>query len=259
MTQPIPPPTNHRFDFPVGGEDPADFPELPSSELRPNDLQSPNFNYLLANPDVAVAVLSGQMPSGLYHYRNYGRDEGRPFPPTSEDIDKARQQHPEVLTAVWQAFSGSSVRDPQLRALRLIGTAGDGGAISPVTSNTTLVATASPAPEGPYPPAHASTESMTRAGLVASTDAPPVVQDDTARNAQAHSAAASHVHHDDAGISLPPEATEESPASGQQFDENRYLEENPDVAAAVRNSDIESGAHHYHRHGYAEGRNGYVG
>ncbi|WP_426219933.1 hypothetical protein [Methylobacterium sp. NFXW15] len=33
--------------------------------------------YLRCNPDVRRAVMRGQMPSGLTHYRTYGRREGR--------------------------------------------------------------------------------------------------------------------------------------------------------------------------------------
>lgn len=33
--------------------------------------------YLRCNPDVRRAVMRGQMPSGLAHYRTFGRREGR--------------------------------------------------------------------------------------------------------------------------------------------------------------------------------------
>jgi hypothetical protein len=44
----------------------------------------------------------------------------------------------------------------------------------------------------------------------------------------------------------------------KQFNESRYLAENTDVAEAVKGGLMESAAHHYYRHGYTEGRDGYV-
>lgn len=45
---------------------------------------------------------------------------------------------------------------------------------------------------------------------------------------------------------------------GCDFDEEAYLEANPDVRKAIRRGDIESGLHHYVGYGYFEGRRGGV-
>ena len=50
------------------------------TSLYNNPYGTPEFNeqaYLAANPDVAQAVQSGDIPSGSYHYYKWGRTEGR--------------------------------------------------------------------------------------------------------------------------------------------------------------------------------------
>jgi SAM-dependent methyltransferase len=47
-------------------------------------------NYLLANPDVALAVKQGAFSSGRKHFDVYGRREGRPLHP--DDMPKSRQE-----------------------------------------------------------------------------------------------------------------------------------------------------------------------
>lgn len=44
--------------------------------------------------------------------------------------------------------------------------------------------------------------------------------------------------------------------AGEDFDEDSYLKENPDVLRAVRANEIESGFEHFVRFGYFEGRKG---
>ena len=46
----------------------------------------------------------------------------------------------------------------------------------------------------------------------------------------------------------------EAVVASEDFDEDLYLRENPDVLRAVRANEIESGFHHFMKFGYFEGR-----
>jgi len=48
----------------------------PNSKLQP-ETEFDEENYLAVNPDVAEAVGSGAIPSGLWHYLNHGKKEKR--------------------------------------------------------------------------------------------------------------------------------------------------------------------------------------
>ena len=58
--------------------------------------------YLKQNPDVAKDVESGKIPSGLWHYNNYGRNEGRQgnFIPANFDEDSYLEANPDVAGSV---------------------------------------------------------------------------------------------------------------------------------------------------------------
>jgi hypothetical protein len=60
----------HRYDDDHGRERSRGSQEEPEGEFDEDE-------YLRCNPDVAQAVERGQMPSGNFHYRTFGRREGR--------------------------------------------------------------------------------------------------------------------------------------------------------------------------------------
>ena len=63
-------------------------------------------NYLLANPDVALAVKQGAFSSGRKHFDVYGRRERHPLHP--DDMPKSRQE---------KALTGLDIRGLRLSGL----------------------------------------------------------------------------------------------------------------------------------------------
>lgn len=62
-------------------------------------------DYLLANPDVALAVKQGSFRSGREHFDAYGRLEGRPLHP--DDMPKSRQE--KALTGLYTCGLGLEI------------------------------------------------------------------------------------------------------------------------------------------------------
>ena len=56
---------------------PPETPPLLYHYVVPTEETFEEEGYLIANPDVAAAVKRGHMKSGRYHFRIYGRAEGR--------------------------------------------------------------------------------------------------------------------------------------------------------------------------------------
>ncbi len=222
-----------------------------------------NFAYLVVNPGAAQAFIDGSVSSGYNHWMKIGRDQGLLFPPAEFAFLTAMARIDKRMLEILGAMTGVSHQVPAP-----IDTPATPPVIQPSPEIKPPLVEAGPAHTPPpiAPAPEIAPPPIAPAPEIAPLEAPKVDQYavdpsanfDFERNVQAHTAAWSDVRRHEAESAVPPEMVERLPPYNPQFNESRYLAENPDVEQAVRQGLMESAAHHYYRHGFEEGRNGYV-